>query len=102
MEFFGVLSNISFKPYYKWNTFNTSGVAIASSIVNLSFKPYYKWNTFNTYKKIKTVCYKREKCFKPYYKWNTFNTKTQISKLGLGKVLNLIINGIPSILNNII
>ena len=37
--------------------------------------------------------------FKPYYKWNTFNTDT----FGTGRkidieVLNLIINGIPSIL----
>ena len=37
----------SFKPYYKWNTFNT----IQDNLMvlhNLSFKPYYKWNTFNT------------------------------------------------------
>ena len=37
-----------------------------------SFKPYYKWNTFNTVKsKMVTTRLKR---FKPYYKWNTFNT----------------------------
>ena len=37
-------------------------------------------------------------CFKPYYKWNTFNT--MMAKLAMmtdGEVLNLIINGIPSI-----
>ena len=37
--------------------------------------------------------------FKPYYKWITFNTSI---KIGLNKelyeVLNLIINGLPSIL----
>ena len=41
--------------------------------------------------------YPRGLCFKPYYKWNTFNTmrKERIEKVM--KVLNLIINGIPSI-----
>ena len=37
----------SFKPYYKWNTFNTEYKAAAYAGV-VSFKPYYKWNTFNT------------------------------------------------------
>ena len=37
--------------------------------------------------------------FKPYYKWNTFNTKMDPEKLLTAlAVLNLIINGIPSIL----
>ena len=38
--------------------------------------------------------------FKPYYKWNTFNTQMEkfIREI-LEMVLNLIINGIPSILN---
>ena len=41
----------------------------------------------------------QKESFKPYYKWNTFNTVKEdkevlIKKL---KVLNLIINGIPSI-----
>ena len=38
------------------------------------FKPYYKWNTFNTrnFKRYEHSC---QICFKPYYKWNTFNTK---------------------------
>ena len=36
-----------FKPYYKWNTFNTpADVSLLSPVA--SFKPYYKWNTFNT------------------------------------------------------
>lgn len=36
--------------------------------------------------------------FKPYYKWNTFNTKgeNEMKKLRNG-VLNLVINGLPSI-----
>ena len=38
--------------------------------------------------------------FKPYYKWNTFNTKGGIymnKEIKELRVLNLIINGIPSI-----
>ena len=37
--------------------------------------------------------------FKPYYKWNTFNTELNIfiQDINLKYVLNLIINGIPSI-----
>ena len=40
--------------------------------------------------------------FKPYYNWNTFNTYTTyiIYQKDL-EVLNLIITGIPSILNNL-
>ena len=39
--------------------------------------------------------------FKPYYKWNTFNTSIlkPAEKIELLEVLNLIINGIPSILS---
>ena len=40
----------SFKPYYKWNTFNTARIKKNDGINNLRFKPYYKWNTFNTLK----------------------------------------------------
>ena len=39
--------------------------------------------------------------FKPYYKWITFNTlgsKAQIHRQAVYFVLNLIINGLPSIL----
>ena len=49
-----------------------TGVALASEVK--SFKPYYKWNTFNTIvsnKYLKTLVLMS---FKPYYKWNTFNT----------------------------
>ena len=38
----------SFKPYYKWNTFNTRTGADDPEASWYSFKPYYKWNTFNT------------------------------------------------------
>ena len=37
-------------------------------------------------------------CFKPYYKWNTFNTCWDQASQQACYVLNLIINGIPSIL----
>ena len=37
----------SFKPYYKWNTFNTI-LEEGLTYIGLCFKPYYKWNTFNT------------------------------------------------------
>ena len=36
--------------------------------------------------------------FKPCYKWNTFNTIVSIISQWRDKVLNLVINGIPSIL----
>ena len=86
----------------------------------ISFKPCYKWNTFNT--EDRELLVKRLKvlnliingipsilkevfmysvvieCFKPYYKWNTFNTICQICWRCCTCVLNLIINGIPSIL----
>ena len=67
------LTTCRFKPYYKWNTFNTIGKGLYESIGDICFKPYYKWNTFNT-TKVK------------HYRWL------------LNLVLNLIINGIPSIL----
>ena len=40
--------------------------------------------------------------FKPYYKWNTFNTILyDVVRILKMQVLNLIINGIPSILGGI-
>ena len=87
----------SFKPYYKWNTFNTEVDGQLDKAADGSFKPYYKWNTFNTWRLMDETVWK-ELSFKPYYKWNTFNTrKKRILKFSILKVLNLIINGIPSI-----
>ena len=64
-----------------------------------SFKPCYKWNTFNTgyNNKVHNLVMKS---FKPCYKWNTFNTKQEIGNHydNDATVLNLVINGIPSIL----
>ena len=36
-----------------------------------SFKPYYKWITFNITYRINEV--NERMCFKPYYKWIIFN-----------------------------
>ena len=44
----------------------------------LSFKPYYKWNTFNTMSAMKTLMDFHKESFKPYYKWNTFNTWNKV------------------------
>ena len=37
----------SFKPYYKWITFNISPSCETVPLSTISFKPYYKWITFN-------------------------------------------------------
>ena len=65
--------------------------------VKEGFKPCYKWNTFNT--KIASSYEELGACFKPCYKWNTFNTE-EVERLDSleFEVLNLVINGIPSIL----
>ena len=63
--------------------------------VNKSFKPCYKWNTFNT--NINSFVKLSSYSFKPCYKWNTFNTSRQEMMERLAMVLNLVISGIPSI-----
>ena len=67
-----LLMHRCFKPYYKWNTFNTADKTYLK-IDFYRFKPYYKWNTFNTETWTKANK-KGYDGFKPYYKWNTFNT----------------------------
>ena len=65
----------------------------------VSFKPCYKWITFNTYKKIIELSI--DGSFKPCYKWITFNTLAEsiVWVITLeATVLNLVINGLPSIL----
>ena len=40
----------SFKPCYKWITFNTKNLLyVRMTHLGHSFKPCYKWITFNTY-----------------------------------------------------
>ena len=95
--FFG--NSQSFKPCYKWNTFNTKMIVDPKDMDLLGFKPCYKWNTFNTDwtdRQGKT----HRQSFKPCYKWNTFNTRHKNRSLYIWyqKVLNLVISGIPSIL----
>ena len=77
---------VSFKPYYKWITFNTETKYKPSSIdYSLGFKPYYKWITFNTCKD-KEAIKNKYYSFKPYYKWITFNTIFfGMEKLGYGR-----------------
>ena len=72
-------------------------------VFNISFKPCYKWNTFNTLYSSPNVSLNIFKSFKPCYKWNTFNTwfKSMYILLASVSVLNLVISGIPSILVNI-
>ena len=88
----------SFKPCYKWITFNTC-TKLSADVTPSSFKPCYKWITFNT--KINHLLME-ELCqsFKPCYKWITFNTYDLINTMWLlNSVLNLVINGLPSILS---
>ena len=64
---------LSFKPCYKWITFNT--IIDDMSIRELEgFKPCYKWITFNTRTTIYTLRTLVLCSFKPCYKWITFNT----------------------------
>ena len=61
------------------------------------FKPCYKWTTFNTLAAVAVGagCYYS---FKPCYKWTTFNTIANLAcASSVAKVLNLVINGLPSI-----
>ena len=50
--------NLSFKPYYKWITFNIGTVIVGLCEGRHGFKPYYKWITFNIMKKVIGVSYK--------------------------------------------
>ena len=95
-KFWQVDRFFSFKPYYKWITFNIlylsaakqSRTSVLNLIINglpsicrydtinigvdLGFKPYYKWITFN----ILLLLHLQQLLmlrFKPYYKWITFN-----------------------------
>ena len=97
--YFELAKSMGFKPYYNWNTFNTKNEENERGAYLISFKPYYNWNTFNT-----LIPFRAKVCilkgFKPYYNWNTFNTKI-VNHEGETSiiVLNLIITGIPSILD---
>ena len=53
------------------------------------------------YRNYKLVSDKWSFCFKPYYKWITFNTVRKMIIFLVFSVLNLIINGLPSILKRV-
>ena len=73
--------------------YNNEWLAVLTGLSDLSFKPYYKWITFNTIAKMSKENNK-DYSFKPYYKWITFNTfDTDSWYYFLMEVLNLIING---------
>ena len=59
------------------------------------FKPCYKWITFNTDKEL--IGDLMFNGFKPCYKWITFNTLKNLTAKTSLLVLNLVINGLPSI-----
>ena len=40
-------AGMSFKPYYKWITFNIYNADLRFDADPKRFKPYYKWITFN-------------------------------------------------------
>ena len=88
----------SFKPYYKWNTFNTDAMAKvlnnAMIVLNLIINGIPSIPLSSLY-----ATHAARSGFKPYYKWNTFNTQLAESSRDDLAVLNLIINGIPSIHN---
>ena len=86
-----------FKPYYKWNTFNTydtntDTIQAALTVLNLII------NGIPSILGGVDILLTLSNSFKPYYKWNTFNTIIALSAIFGITVLNLIINGIPSIL----
>ena len=58
-------------------------VLLVQNIYLKSFKPCYKWNTFNTVKEYFDND-SDAKRFKPYYKWNTFNTKITFLQIIMG------------------
>ena len=74
----------SFKPCYKWMTFNTLyNIKRYKKHIKKGFKPCYKWMTFNT----SDSCWRfiqgdNNFRFKPCYKWMTFNTKVTNEKYG--------------------
>ena len=50
--------------------------------IHWSFKPCYKWITFNT-EYTSPYDYFEYQCFKPCYKWITFNTLKSFLKMGI-------------------
>ena len=93
---------LSFKPCYKWNTFNTLKLFLGNTrvviVLNLVINGIPSIPLFKSINILSAII-----SFKPCYKWNTFNTflLTEL-KFFPPNVLNLVINGIPSILSAIL
>ena len=92
----------SFKPCYKWITFNTFMgafvVTFSATVLNLVINGLPSIHQKND-DYLNIEWYR----FKPCYKWITFNTFSFFTALRIILVLNLVINGLPSIhktLNN--
>ena len=93
------MREICFKPYYKWITFNTQILGVHCSglqgiVLNLII------NGLPSILKRENDAYNIfSSSFKPYYKWITFNTINMANAMDAfaAAVLNLIINGLPSI-----
>ena len=71
---------------------------LSTNRILLSFKPYYKWNTFNTEIGFSWKLLERIVLNLIINGIPSIHTKLYILRLDIAKVLNLIINGIPSIL----
>ena len=56
-------------------TFNTEEYSLMKAEACYSFKPCYKWMTFNTPNSNQAIAHLKSLSFKPCYKWMTFNTK---------------------------
>ena len=95
LNYLGGIELWSFKPCYKWMTFNTLLNTLSENKFGLvCFKPCYKWMTFNTDQQFHIYQAFFYFCFKPCYKWMTFNTNEQVAELrDKWEVLNLVING---------
>ena len=55
-------------------------IGFSWKLLERSFKPYYKWITFNTYTEWERFNIIKNWSFKPYYKWITFNTCLNLIK----------------------
>ena len=116
------MSSVCFKPCYKWITFNINSgknyilniLEVLNLVINGLPSIFSKYdNVFWTLRVLNLVInglpsiYKFAKLFgkeaakesfKPCYKWITFNIMAVISSFIWSKlVLNLVINGLPSI-----
>ena len=71
-----IRTGLRFKPYYNWNTFNTSSTGASppstSSVLNLIITGIPSILFTGLPEPVISFC------FKPYYNWNTFNTRAKV------------------------